>query len=280
LPSVIKPPVHADPLPSVTPAMPVQPMPPDAVNSLRAFARPVTPPPVKPPVLAPSQTTRPNPVVPGASAARAPTAVETMAGPFPRIPSPPASQDRRRTDAVAVPVTVEPKESSGPAPAVAAGKTEDPPRATPPPLPLVPGRAPLRERTPPPERVPPGERTPPPERVPSSERTPPPERAPAGDRQAPQRSPVRASPDDRGAPRSAQAPPPGVSEADVHALYASYVKAKAVLGEDAGPGAYGKLLKTIHAQAPKIMEQYNATGVDFSVVVKDNQVIIRAKPKP
>ena len=33
-------------------------------------------------------------------------------------------------------------------------------------------------------------------------------------------------------------------------------------------------------QAPKIMEQYNAKGVDFSVVVKDNQVIIRAKPKP
>ena len=43
---------------------------------------------------------------------------------------------------------------------------------------------------------------------------------------------------------------------------------------------YGKLLKTINAQAPKIMEQYKAKGVDFSVVVKDNQVIIRAKPKP
>ena len=74
-------------------------------------------------------------------------------------------------------------------------------------------------------------------------------------------------------------PPPGMSEADVNALYAKYVKAKEILGEDAGPGAYGKLLKTINAQAPKIMEQYNAKGVDFSVVVKDNQVIIRAKPK-
>jgi hypothetical protein len=53
-----------------------------------------------------------------------------------------------------------------------------------------------------------------------------------------------------------------------------------MVGEVAGPGAYTKLLKTIHDQAPKIMEQYKAKGVDFSVVVKDNQVVIRAKPKP
>ena len=55
---------------------------------------------------------------------------------------------------------------------------------------------------------------------------------------------------------------------------------RALVGERAGPGAYNKLLKTINAQAPKIMEQYKAKGVDFSVVVKDNQVIIKAKPKP
>jgi hypothetical protein len=71
-----------------------------------------------------------------------------------------------------------------------------------------------------------------------------------------------------------------MSDADVNALYAKYVQAKQLLGEEAGPGAYGKLLKTIHAQAPKIMEQYKSKGVDFSIVVKDNQVIIRAKPRP
>jgi hypothetical protein len=74
-------------------------------------------------------------------------------------------------------------------------------------------------------------------------------------------------------------PPPGMNEADVNALYAKYVSAKKAVGEDAGPGAYGKLLKTINAQAPKIMEQYKAKGVEFSIVVKDNQVIIKAKPK-
>ena len=52
-----------------------------------------------------------------------------------------------------------------------------------------------------------------------------------------------------------------------------------MVGEKIGPGEHDKLLKTINAQAPKIMEQYKAKGVDFSVVVKDNQVIIRAKPK-
>lgn len=74
-------------------------------------------------------------------------------------------------------------------------------------------------------------------------------------------------------------PPAGMSDADVNALYAKYVKAKELVGEQAGPGAYSKLLKTINAQAPKIMEQYKAKGVDFSIVVKDNQVIIKAKPK-
>ncbi|HEY1553092.1 MAG TPA: MXAN_5187 C-terminal domain-containing protein, partial [Kofleriaceae bacterium] len=76
-----------------------------------------------------------------------------------------------------------------------------------------------------------------------------------------------------------QKPPPGMTDADVNALYAKYVKAKEMVGEKIGPGEHGKLLKTINQQAPKIMEQYKAKGVDFSVVVKDNQVIIRAKPK-
>jgi hypothetical protein len=135
---------------------------------------------------------------------------------------------------------------------------------------------PVNERTPAPERAPTpvssGERTPVPtfERAPARTPTPvPTERAPA----------PRIPPVERRGPEQRQAPPPGMSDADVNALYAKYIKAKQILGEEAGPGAYGKLLKTINAQAPKIMEQYNSRGVDFSVVVKDNQVIIRAKPK-
>lgn len=80
-------------------------------------------------------------------------------------------------------------------------------------------------------------------------------------------------------PPAALKPPPGMSDADVSALYNKYIQAKQAVGEQAGPGAYNKLLRTINQQAPKIMEQYKAKGVDFTVVVKDNQVVIRAKPK-
>ena len=86
-------------------------------------------------------------------------------------------------------------------------------------------------------------------------------------------------PDERAAP-ARPAPPPGMTDADVDALHDKYVKARQILGEPAEPDSYGKLLRTIHAQAPRIMEQYKAKAVDFSIVVKDNQVIIRAKPKP
>jgi hypothetical protein len=108
-------------------------------------------------------------------------------------------------------------------------------------------------------------------------------RPPGAPRPAPpvsaQSQPARPAPSPASA-ASGMRPPAGMSDADVNALYAKYVKAKESVGEQAGPGAYGKLLKTINQQAPKIMEQYKAKGVDFSVVVKDNQVIIRAKPKP
>lgn len=70
-----------------------------------------------------------------------------------------------------------------------------------------------------------------------------------------------------------------MTDADVTALYARYVQAKETIGQPASPGAFRQLMQTLHAQAPKIMEQYQAKGVDFSVVVKDSQVIIRAKPK-
>jgi hypothetical protein len=108
--------------------------------------------------------------------------------------------------------------------------------------------------------------------VPPQRPTPPPQRAVAPTPTPPPRpsQPARLP---------AQGPPAGMTDDDVNALYAKYVKAKEMVGEATGPQTYGKLLNTINAQAPKIMEQYKAKGVDFSVVVKDNQVIIRAKPK-
>ena len=174
--------------------------------------KPVEPPkpapaPAKP--MAPSQVTRPNPIVPGAAAARGPVKVEQTATPgttgvLPKIPT------------VTVPKVIPPI----PKPATTTGPVAK--------LPTAPIPKPATPAAPPPP---------------------------------------------------AQRPPPGMSDADVNALYAKYVQAKQAVGESVGSDGRQKLLKTINAQAPKIMEQYKAKGVDFSVVVKDNQVIIRAKPK-
>ena len=283
--------------------------------------------PPKRPMIAPSQAVRPLPIIPGTAAARGPVPVDSLSGPFPRIPPPAPASNGQRLSAVVPVVPPIPRPPSPPA-----GRT-------PPSLPTsagdragVPERLPA-ERTPPPVRAPvaaPGERTAlPVERAPLQagermalpiqpaampERTPPPPPPPPLPRRGPPAYPPgmragqspsgplpvadtaastgvprRPEPPRAAAPRPAvshsepeprQAPPPGMSDADVNALYTKYVQAKQILGEDAGPGAYGKLLKTINAQAPKIMEQYKSAGVDFSVVVKDNQVVIRAKPKP
>jgi hypothetical protein len=97
----------------------------------------------------------------------------------------------------------------------------------------------------------------------------------------PRPQPPAAAPTRPSAPAARpQRPPPGMTDDDVNSLYAKYVKAKQAVGEATNAQTYHKLLNTINAQAPKIMEQYKAKGVDFSVVVKDNQVIIKAKPKP
>ena len=205
------------PIPAPTPSsgVPTAVMPP-----LPSPQRPPLPPPPKGSTLAPSQAARPSPIAPGSSTSMPVLAVETMTGPFPRIPTPAARDHAHDRPTVA--------SSPLPRPGTA---------------PVTP--APARPAAPPPR---PGMRPPLP-----VDRAPPP-------------------------PRSSL--PAGVSDADVNALYTKYVQAKQTLGEQAGPNAYDKLLKTIHSQAPKIMEQYKAKGVDFSVVVKDNQVVIRAKPKP
>lgn len=171
----------------------------------------------RPPGVAPSQVSRPNPIAPGASANKS-VPVESMSGPFPR-------RAKRDTDLDA---GVEVPQAPTPAPA--------PMRATPTPQPMRPASTPQRPS-----------------------------------------QPIARTASQPGQPRPK---PPGMSDADVDSLYQKYVKAKEMVGEQTNAQTYGKLLNTINAQAPKIMEQYKAKGVDFSVVVKDNQVIIKAKPKP
>jgi hypothetical protein len=74
-------------------------------------------------------------------------------------------------------------------------------------------------------------------------------------------------------------PPPGMSEDDTRALYTKFLKARTLVGEKNDDMTYDKLLRTLRSQGSKIMEQYKAKGVEFGVVIKDNKVVLKAKPK-
>lgn len=136
------------------------------------------------------------------------------------------------------------------------------PSQPPRPSPIAPGASSARPAVAPEAMSDPFPRAAPPREAPARP-TPPP--VPSSTRPPPVPSPTR--------------PPPGMTDAEVRTLHARYVEAKQTIGQPPGPDSFDKLMKTIHAQAPKIMEQYRAKGVEFSVAVKDGQVIIRAKPR-
>ncbi|MEO8701213.1 MAG: MXAN_5187 C-terminal domain-containing protein [Kofleriaceae bacterium] len=212
---------------------------------------------------APSQVTRPNPIAAGVST-RLPTIdVESLEGPFARESSP---VTKKGHPAITQPIRPTNPQMTQP---LSPLTTQPIPMTTQPLPPMT--TQPLTPMTTQP--LPPMTTQP----LPISRVTPRPRAAPPVGSTLPNPA---AKPIDKPAPAPAARPPAGMTDADVNALYAKFVKAKEMVGEKTGPGAYGKLLQTINAQAPKIMEQYKAKGVDFSVVVKDNQVIIRAKPKP
>lgn len=105
-------------------------------------------------------------------------------------------------------------------------------------------------------------------------RVPPP---PPPARQAHDRpDPLRSRPQPPG--ERVPAPPPGMTDAQTRSLYKRYLQARQMVGESTNV-SYEKLLHTLQAQAPKIMEQHQATGVEFNVVVKNDKVILKAKPK-
>lgn len=74
-------------------------------------------------------------------------------------------------------------------------------------------------------------------------------------------------------------PPPGVDEASAQALYKRYIQAKRLLGEKTDHIKYEHVVATLARQAPAIMKKHGAKGVDFSVVIKDDKVILKATPK-
>lgn len=120
------------------------------------------------------------------------------------------------------------------------------------------------------------QKRPTPSDAPSAAKMPPlPARPP--DRRGPAPPQATAPPAARSAPRQV-APPPGMSEREGRALFEKYAKARRLVG-DKRPVSYEQLMRKLGKQAPKIMRDYNATGVGFNVVIKGEKVILKAKPK-
>jgi hypothetical protein len=85
-------------------------------------------------------------------------------------------------------------------------------------------------------------------------------------------APAAASKPAPGAP-----PPPGMTEAETRALYEQYRQARQLVGgEDI---SYDRLKRKLSEQAPRLMEQYKAKGLQYDVVVKGDKVVLKATPK-
>ena len=80
-------------------------------------------------------------------------------------------------------------------------------------------------------------------------------------------------------PTSSLGPPPGMNDDETRALYNRYLKARELCGEKNEGVTYDKLLRTLRSQSTKIMSDHKAKGVEFGVVIKDNKVVLKAKPK-
>lgn len=72
--------------------------------------------------------------------------------------------------------------------------------------------------------------------------------------------------------------PPGMNEDNARDLYRKYIAARKQVGESTDV-SYDKLMDSLRKQAPKVLQQHNASGVEFDVVVKDDKVLLKAKPK-
>jgi len=69
-----------------------------------------------------------------------------------------------------------------------------------------------------------------------------------------------------------------MSEREGRALFEKYAKARRLVG-DKRPVTYDQLMNKLSKQAPKIMRDHKASGVNFNVVIKGDKVVLKAKPK-
>ncbi len=261
--------IATQPMTAVRPGRPPAAEPPKPTTQPMGSAHPAVEPPAPAPAAMLSSSTPALPKAPTTQPMRSPPPPRPVAGrPAPPPPTSPSRQPTERRPVQAPPAAASSLPSS-PRPAGAPVAPVAPPRVRPPSgVPPLASHAPrvadpLKPVAPPAAAAPP---RPPP--IPSIPRPPIPP------------APRAAAPAAAAAAAAGRPLPPGVSQADVSALYDQYVKARSSVGEQSDARTYDRLVRTIEQQAPKIMQEHQAKGVEFQVVVKDNQVVVKAKPKP
>ncbi len=70
----------------------------------------------------------------------------------------------------------------------------------------------------------------------------------------------------------------GMTDSQVRSLYKKYMHARQKVGNESSL-SYDQLLRQLQRKASQVAEKYNANKVEFTVVVKQDKAVLRAKPK-
>lgn len=80
-------------------------------------------------------------------------------------------------------------------------------------------------------------------------------------------------------PSAARAAGGGEDEAKLRKLYAAWIDARERCNQGARRPSFEEMARSIRKQVPKLMERYQAKGVDFQVVIQDGKAVLKAIPK-
>jgi hypothetical protein len=72
--------------------------------------------------------------------------------------------------------------------------------------------------------------------------------------------------------------PPGMTEAKTRDLYRRYLQARRLMGESTDV-PYEQVVQSLRSEAPRIMQRHKARAVEFDVVIRNDKVLLKAKPR-
>jgi hypothetical protein len=69
-----------------------------------------------------------------------------------------------------------------------------------------------------------------------------------------------------------------MTQAKARDLYRRYLQARRLMGESTDV-PYEQVVQSIRCQAPRIMQRHKARAVEFDVVIMNDKVLLKAKPR-